>query len=276
VASPWLPSLVRIQSIHGEALGVSTYELTFEEPHVAERYRFRAGQFNMLYVPGFGEAAISISSDPATPEALGHTIRVAGNVTQALARSKPGDQIALRGPFGSAWPLDECRGADLVLAAGGIGLAALRSAIYRIASHRDDYGRVVLLYGARTPAHVLYTHEFEDWRKARIEVKVIVDIGDADWAGQIGVVPALFHPLRLDIPRTRVLTCGPEIMMRFAIFEALAREIPAEHIYLSMERNMSCALGFCGHCQLGPAFICKDGPVFSYKQMERYMHFEDL
>ena len=204
-----------------------------------------------------------------------HTIRIAGNVTRALARKKVGDQIALRGPYGSSWPMEACKGKDVVIACGGVALAPLRPAIYHIIAHRADYGRVFLLYGARTPGDLLYSREYAAWREADIEVEVTVDIGDQDWRGNMGVVPVLFYRLRLNAARTVILTCGPEIMIRFVIFEALARKISADRIFLSMERNMNCAIGHCGHCQLGPAFICKDGPIFSYRQMEPYMHLED-
>jgi NAD(P)H-flavin reductase len=274
--SPWMNHAVRIRHIKQEVAGIATYELTFEDPRVAQEFRFRPGQFNMLYLPGFGESAISISSDPQRHESLAHTVRVAGNVTRALARKKVGDQLAIRGPFGTAWPVDECRGQDVIIAAGGVGLAPLRPALYHILAHRQDYGRVFLLYGARTPHDLLFVDEHEAWRRAGIEVEVTVDLGDADWRGHIGVVPVLFYRLRLSAARTRIMTCGPEIMMRFVIFEALARKLRPEHIYISLERNMKCALGFCGHCQLGPVFVCKDGPIFTYAQMEPYMNLEDF
>jgi NAD(P)H-flavin reductase len=171
--------------------------------------------------------------------------------------------------------MEACRGRDVVIACGGVGLAPLRPAIYHIINHRADYGRVFLLYGARTPGDLLYAREYQAWRDADIEVEVTVDIGDQDWRGNMGVVPVLFYRMRLNAPRTMILTCGPKIMIRFVIFEALARKIPPDRIFLSMERNMNCAIGHCGHCQLGPAFICKDGPIFSYRQMEPYMHLED-
>lgn len=275
-ADPWLPHLTRIEQITHEAPGISTYDLRIENTDVADGFRFLPGQFNMLYLPGFGEAAISISSSSQLRETISHTVRVAGNVTRALARVPRGGQVAIRGPFGSAWPVEACRGSDVVIACGGVGLAPLRPAIYHMINHRDDYGRVHLLYGARTPSDLLFTNEYDTWRNADIEVNVTVDLGESDWEGHIGVVPMLFYRLRLDAPNTRVLTCGPEIMMRFVIFEALARKINSGHIYLSMERNMNCALGFCGHCQLGPAFVCKDGPVFTYAQMEPYLHLEDF
>ena len=230
----------------------------------------------MLYLPGFGESAISISSDPAHPEVLLHTIRVAGNVTRALARKRPGDQIGVRGPFGSSWPVEACRGHDLVIACGGVGLAPLRPVIYHILNHRDDYGRVILLYGARTPQDLLYADEYASWRDANIEVDVTVDIGDEDWHGHIGVVPVLFYRLRLKPEQTAIMTCGPEIMMRFVIFEALPERCRGRRSSCRWNATCSVRLGFCGHCQLGPTFVCKDGPVFTYKQMEPYLHLEDF
>jgi NAD(P)H-flavin reductase len=275
-ANPWLPQPATFGAIKDETPGIRTYELLFDDPEVAASYRFEPGQFNMLYLPGIGEAAISVSSDPGVPGLMAHTVRAAGNVTQALARLSPGDGLGIRGPFGSAWPMHACLGQDVVLACGGVGLAPLRPAIYHLLRHRGDYGRVILLYGARSPGDLLYTEEYDHWRARDIEVEVTVDIGGGDWQGNIGVVPVLFYRLRLHAARTRLLTCGPEIMIRFVIFEALARRLKPEHIYLSMERNMQCAIGLCGRCQLGPAFVCKDGPVFTYKQMEPYLHVEDL
>jgi NAD(P)H-flavin reductase len=274
--NPWAVQLARIQAIRPEVPGIWTYELELEDRQAAESFRFQPGQFNMLYLPGYGESAISISSDPGRPDKLEHTIRVAGTVTQALARKRVGDQIGVRGPFGAPWPTDACRGHDVVIACGGVGLAPLRPVIYHILSHRADYGRVFLLYGARTSNDLLFTAEYDAWREAGLEVQVTVDLGDANWRGHIGVVPVLFYRLRLNAPRTCVMTCGPEIMMRFVIFESLARKLRPEKIFISMERNMKCAIGFCGHCQCGPVFVCKDGPVFTYEQMEPYMHLEDL
>jgi len=275
-ARPWQTQPARIERIQPEVPGIATYELAMEDPEFAQAFRFQPGQFNMIYLPGFGESAISISSDPERPQRLGHTIRVAGNVTRALARRKVGDQVGIRGPFGSFWPMHLCRGQDVVIACGGVGLAPLRPAIFHILNHRDDFGRVFLLYGARTPKDLLYSAEYEVWRDGGIEVEITVDLGDADWRGHIGVVPILFYRLRLNASKTCVLTCGPEVMMRFVIFEALARKLRPEKIFISMERNMKCALGFCGHCQLGPAFVCKDGPVFTFQQMEPYLNLEDF
>jgi NAD(P)H-flavin reductase len=276
IDNPWVANSAKVVDVRTEVPGVSTYDLLFDKSDVAEDYRFKPGQFNMLYLPGFGESAISISSDPSRHGVLSHTVRVAGNVTQALGRMKVGGRIGVRGPFGSNWPVEASRGRDVVIACGGIGLAPLRPAIYEILNHRDDYGRVILLYGARTPDGLLYTSEYDGWRAKGIDLEVTVDIGDANWKGHIGVVPLLFYQHRLQADRTTVLSCGPEIMMRFVVFEALARKIRPENIFVSMERNMSCAMGFCGHCQIGPYFVCKDGPVFDYRQAEPFFNLEDF
>ncbi|MGO8736868.1 MAG: FAD/NAD(P)-binding protein [Terriglobia bacterium] len=273
---PMLPHPAVIEDIRPEAYGISTFSLVFTDPAQASTYRFQPGQFNMIYLPGFGEVAISISSNPGSPQVMGHTIRYAGSVTRALGRLKVGDMVGVRGPYGSAWPLDKAVGKSLVIVTGGIGLAPLRPALFSILRHREDFGRVVLLCGARTPADILYTEEFERWQAGGVEVHTTVDLADENWHGQVGVVPALFYRIRVDPKQTVVMTCGPEIMMRFVIYEALARRIPKESVFLSMERNMKCAVGFCGHCQFGPTFICKEGPILNFAAIEPLFGKEDF
>jgi NAD(P)H-flavin reductase len=273
---PMLPHPAVIEDIQPEAYGISTFSLVFLDPAEVSAYRFQPGQFNMLYLPGFGEVAISISSDPSLPRVVGHTVRYAGSVTRALGRLKVGDVIGVRGPYGSAWPLEKALGKNLVIVTGGIGLAPLRPALFSILHHREDFGRVVLLYGARTPADLLYTAQFARWQAGGIEMHTTVDLADENWRGLVGVVPALFYRIRVDPKQTLVMTCGPEIMMRFVIYEALARRIPKESIFLSMERNMKCAIGFCGHCQFGPTFMCKDGPVLNFAAIEPFFGKEDF
>ena len=275
-ADPMLPKPAVIQGIKPEAYGISTFSVEFEDPEAANSFRFEPGQFNMIYLPGMGEVAISISSDPHEPQPLGHTIRYAGSVTRAIGRLKIGDVIGLRGPYGSCWPMEAAKGKNLLIVAGGIGLAPLRPVLMSVIKNREAYGRVLLLYGARTPADLLYTGEFDHWQKSGIEVQVSVDLADENWRGQVGVVPQLFYRIRIDHKNTIVMTCGPEIMMRFVIYEALARRLPKDVIYVSMERNMKCAVGFCGHCQFGPTFICKHGPVLSYTAIEPFFGREDF
>jgi len=270
------PYWAKVVEIVSEAEGIATYWLEIEDLGMRKRYKFAHGQFNMLYIPGYGEAAISISSDPEKPELIGHTIRFVGNVTRAFSRLQVGDMVGLRGPFGTAWPIEAFRGHDIVIAAGGIGIAPLRSVIYHMYNHRQDYGKVFVLYGARTPKDLLYTDEYPAWQEKDINVMITVDRADQDWNGQVGVVPMLFYRTRFEKEKTVFFSCGPEIMMRFVVFEGLARRIAPENIYLSLERNMKCGQGFCGHCQMGPYFVCKDGPVFRFDQLEPYFNLEDL
>jgi NAD(P)H-flavin reductase len=240
-----------------------TFTLHIDLRELGESYRFRPGQFNMLYVFGVGEAAISISSDPAKPKNLVHTIHRVGVVTSALAQMKKGDSIGLRGPFGSSWPLDPAIGKDVCIIAGGVGLPPLRPLLYTLFRKRSSYGRIILLYGARSPLDLLYRVELEAWGKLEnVEVLQTVDRGDSSWKGHIGVVTSLLSYVTLDARATIAYVCGPETMMRFTLDELERRGISEHQIYVSLERNMKCAIGFCGHCQFGPTFICKDGPVF--------------
>jgi len=270
------PYWAEVKDITQETEKVSTYWLEFIDKKIRQPYTFASGQFNMLYLPVYGEAAISISSDPEKPELIGHTIQFVGNVTNAISRMDIGQQIGVRGPFGTSWPTQACRGKDVLIATGGIGLAPLRPVIHEIINHRDEYAKVTLLYGARSPQDLLFVDQYEEWKDKGIEIILTVDMADEDWSGWVGVVPILFYHLRLNKDNTVVFSCGPEIMMHFVVYEALARRIPPENIYLSLERNMKCGQGFCGHCQIGPYFICKDGPVFSYDQLEPFFELEDF
>lgn len=272
--SPWRVVMATVRAIALETPGVATYDLAFDD--VATKYTFQPGQFNMLYLPGVGEVAISVSSDPAKPEKLRHTIRAVGNVTRAIGRLKPGDKIGVRGPFGTAWPVEQSRGQNVIVAAGGLGLAPLRPAIYHLIRHRAEYGRVTVLYGARTPGDLLYADEYEQWRTAGIDVQMTVDVGSPEWRGSIGFVTTLLAKLSLDAQRTVVFTCGPEVMMRFIADGGVNRGIPADRVFVSLERNMNCAVGLCGHCQFGPSFACKDGPVFSFDRVRRLMLVENM
>jgi len=268
---PLLPRFATIRSIEEETSDVHTLVL-----EMGDDWSFAPGQFNMLYEPGCGEAAISISSAPGEPGLAAHTIRRAGNVTSSLLAKRPGDVVGVRGPFGSSWPWSRHRGADIVIAAGGIGLAPLRPLILDLLAHRNDIGSVHVLYGARTPAGLLYRRQYDAWRAGGIAVDLTVDHPDDDWDDHVGVVPALLESVELVPERTVLFTCGPEIMMRFTARAAKSHGIPDDRIYLSMERNMNCAVGFCGHCQLGGEFVCRDGPVFTYERIGRYLFVEEF
>jgi NAD(P)H-flavin reductase len=254
-----------------------TFTLTLDMSDWAGQFRFMPGQFNMVYVFGVGEAAISISSDPQKTNLLDHTIHRVGTVTTALAQKKRGDVIGLRGPYGSSWPIDAAAGKDVCIVSGGIGLAPLRPVVYSLARQRDLYKRIIVLYGGRSPLDLLYRVELEKWaNENNIETLVTVDRGDTSWKGHIGVVTGLFNSIKLDARETVAYVCGPEIMMRYTVDELDRRGVPPEQIFLSMERNMKCAVGFCGHCQFGPTFICKEGPVYPLPKIRPLMERKEL
>jgi NAD(P)H-flavin reductase len=275
--NPWLTQTVVIDDLVHEADGVATYRLTYPDGTDVNSYHFTPGQFNMLYLPGVGESAISMSGDAAEANGWVHTVRVAGNVTKTLAQLRRGDTLGLRGPFGTGWPINELIGRDVIIVAGGLGLAPLRPLIYHLINHRDQYGRVWLIAGARTSDGLLYAREYANWKKAGIEVQLTVDRPTAGWAGHVGVVTLLID--RLQLPRaseTCLVACGPEVMMKYAAVSGKKQGVDDQRVWASLERNMQCAAGVCGHCQLGPEFICKDGPVLRYDRVHRFLYVEQL
>ena len=269
-ADPMLPAPWIVRRVTKETKDTFTLAL---EPSDGARSAYRPGQFSMLWVFGVGEAPISISGDPDDLSQLVYTIRAVGQVTQAAVSRSPGEAIGVRGPFGTAWPLKESRGKDVVVVAGGIGLAPLRGVIYQVLARREEYGRLIIVYGARSPLDLLYRKELAVWsRHANVQVLITVDYGGVSWRGHVGVVTTLFRYVRLLPEETIAMICGPEVMMRFAARELETRGVAQENLHLSMERNMKCAVGFCGHCQWGPHFICKDGPVFSYSRIRPLLY----
>ena len=256
------PTLFRVAQTSRETS--DTFTLGLESLDHAP-FAFAPGQFDMLYVFGVGEVPISISGDPARPELLVHTIRAVGAVTRALQKLRPGDVVGVRGPFGTPWPVEEARGHDVVIVAGGIGLAPLRPALYHVLLHRGLYGKVLLAYGARTPNDLLFARELRAWRsRFDVDVEVTVDRASGRWLGGVGVVTKLIERAPVDGSSAIAFVCGPEVMIRFSVMALEKRGLAHSSIYVSMERNMKCAVGLCGHCQFGPYFVCRDGPVFRY------------
>ncbi len=239
--------------------------------------RFAPGQFNMLTAFGVGEVPISVSGDPAHRRGMTHTIRAVGPVTRALVGMRAGDALGLRGPFGTGWPMDEAAGRDVVVMAGGVGLAPLRPALYRLLAERERYGRIVLLYGTRSPADILFREELAAWRRRfDIEIEITVDHAGQEWHGHVGVVTTLLAHATFDAAHSIALVCGPEVMMRFSIVALRDAGVRDSAIYLSMERNMKCAVGLCGHCQFGALFVCSDGPVFRYDLVQDRLALREL
>jgi NAD(P)H-flavin reductase len=263
---PFLPQPFRLRRARAEAQGIVTLELAADD---GLPLHFQPGQFNMLYAFGVGEIPISISGDPAEPERLVHTLRGVGPVSRALCALRRAEVIGVRGPYGTGWPIEVARGRDVVFIGGGIGLSPLRPAILHVLAHRAAYGRVVILHGAREPGELLHRDDLERWRaRFDVEVGVTVDRAQPGWHGQVGVVTGLIGRAGFDPAQAVAMLCGPEIMMRFAARDLARRGVAADDIWVSMERNMKCAVGLCGHCQLGPDFVCTDGPVFALPRVQ--------
>ena len=272
---PMLPQPWKVSRSRRET--ADTWTLELERAGRGLPAPFTPGQFNMLYVHGVGEVPISISGDPADPSRFVHTVRAVGAVSGAIARLRPGDIVGVRGPYGTGWPVVEAEGMDVMILAGGIGLAPLRPAIYELLSVRRRYGKIVLHYGARTPDDILFRPEVEGWRaRFDFDVEVSVDRGSTDWRGHVGVVTHLLAKARFDPLNAFALVCGPEVMIRFGVMELQRLGVTDDRIFVSMERNMKCGIGLCGHCQYGPKFVCKDGPVFPFEAVRELFARREL
>ena len=272
--APMLPRRFRVTARRRETADVVTLGL---EPLDGPQLEFAPGQFNMLYAFGVGEVPISISGDPAVPRPLLHTIREVGAITRALCGTEPGGVVGLRGPFGTDWGLGAAEGADVLVIGGGIGVAPLRPAIRGLLASRERYGRISVLVGARSPDLLLFADELKVLADgAGVHVAMTVDHTDPSWSGSVGVVTDLLREAPFDPASAVAMICGPEVMIRFTAKALLARGVAAERIRVSMERNMKCAVGHCGHCQLGPEFICKDGPISPYGRVERLMAIAEV
>ena len=274
LSDPMVPDRFRVTGTSRET--ADTWTLALEPLDRAGPLEFTPGQFNMVYAFGVGEVPLSISGDPARPAPLVHTVRAVGAATRAICAAQPGAVLGVRGPFGSDWPVGAAAGADLVVVAGGVGLAPVRPIVYQALARRREFGRILVLYGGREPDQLLYAEELRQWREHGVEVDVTVDIARGEWPGKVGVVPGLIGRAEFE-PRTAVaFVCGPEAMMRFSAEALLDRDLSPERVFVSMERNMKCAIGQCGHCQLGPEFVCRDGAVFSYARIGHAFRIREI
>jgi NAD(P)H-flavin reductase len=275
VNDPLLPLRYRVTRRRQEL--VDTFSLEMEPMDGTPLIRCGPGQFNMLYVYGVGEVPISLSGYTRDGERLIHTVRVVGPVTRAMSGLDEGDVLGVRGPYGTCWPLDLAEGRDVLFAAGGLGLAPLRLAIQHVLDNRSLFGNVCVFFGARSPELILFRHALERWRgRFDITVDVTVDYAGGDWAGKVGVVTNLLDRNDYDPEDTCAMICGPEVMMRYSAKSLLERGLDPDRIHLSMERNMKCAVGYCGHCQFGPGFVCRDGAVYRYSDIDRLLELAEL
>jgi NAD(P)H-flavin reductase len=274
--TPYTLHPARVTARRVEAEGIFTFTLRFVDDAVRRAYRFEPGQFNMLYAYGVGEVPISIVSDPDDPTALEHTIRVAGRVTGVMGCWKVGDVVGVRGPYGRGWPMEAARGRDVVIVTGGLGCAPVVGVINYIFRRREDYGTLHILHGVKAPNELLYRERFDAWRAhPRTRVYLTADQPDKSWRYRVGVVTNIFDDLQVN-PSAIVMMCGPEVMMHHAVRTLRQKGVQEEAMFLSIERHMECAVGLCGHCQLGPQFVCKDGPVFCYAAVKPWFGVSGL
>ena len=258
--------LERIQ----EGPNLFTLRMKFTDPDIQDVYEFEPGQFNMLYLYGVGDVPISIVNDPLDSHIIDHTIRVVGRVTRGIDKLKAGDRIGLRGPYGRGWPMQQSKGKDIVIVTGGLGCAPVVSVINYIEQRREEYGRLNIVQGVKHTADLIWQDRYDKWRQLpNTRVMLAADVGEALWPWHVGPVTSLFDQLMFNPDNVAVMMCGPEGMMRVVCRHMLDKGVPDSQLFLSMERNMQCAIGHCGHCQYGSKFICKDGPVFSYDEVRK-------
>jgi len=262
----YTPIEARLVQVIDETPTIKTFVL---EP--AQPIEFRAGQFIQLTMPGVGEAPFTPSSDPAKPERLEVTVLRTGRVTDALHSAKEGDVLGVRGPFGKGYPVDTLAGKEVLVVGGGVGLAPLRALLYTLFSSLKDLKRVSIKYGARTPEELLYRSSFDEWdKKDKVDVSVTIDTPAPEWTGHVGLVTSLLQELDLDMANTVAFSCGPAIMLKFVTESLLDKGLTPSQIYLSMNRRMSCGIGKCGRCNIGPYYLCKDGPDMCYEEIKDY------
>jgi sulfhydrogenase subunit gamma (sulfur reductase) len=267
--NPYLVQEAEILERIDEATGIFTLRLRFSDAALQRAYTFQPGQFNMVYLYGVGEVAISIVSDPRDEHIFDHTIRVVGRVTRGLAQLQTGQYIGIRGPFGRGWPLQEAQGRDVLIVTGGLGCAPTISVINYVLNRRERYGRLIIMQGVKHANDLLWRERYAQWAKQPdTQVIIAADEGVSIWPWHVGRVTDLFDSIHLDPVNAVAMMCGPEGMMHAAVKQLTQRGMDEASIYLSMERNMQCAVGHCGHCQYGGMFICKDGPVFAFPQVK--------
>ena len=263
-AGPY-PLEAAVIGVEQESPTIVTLTLCLTDTEAANAYQFSPGQYNMLYIKGIGEIPMSIASDPDTPEALSHTVRAVGRVSRRLCELEPGDRIGLRGPFGRGWPLEQLGGRDLIIVTGGLGCAPVAPVISYVNERRQDFGRLAILHGVKHCDDLIWDGCYTEWAaQDNTQVLLSADRSDHTWAHTTGPVTELFSQLEIPPAEAAAMICGPELMQHACAEWLLANDMPAGDIWLSLERNMQCATGLCGHCQFGEHFICRDGPVFRY------------
>jgi sulfite reductase subunit B len=270
--SPYTFIETEVLNVATETSNIKTFTLRPKEP-----IPFKAGQFMDVSVPGVGEAPFTPSSNHNIADKLDFTIMSVGRVTKLLHEMKKGGMVGLRGPYGTAYPISEWKNKEVFIVGGGVGLAPLRALLYALFNNVADYKKIIVKYGARTSKDIVYVNEIEKWKKraANVDIGITVDIGDESWKGNVGLVTTVLKDSGVDINNSVSIVCGPPIMMKFVTFKLLDMGFKDSQIYLSMEKNMSCGIGKCGHCRIGPYYACKDGPVFTYDKLKNLPNIWD-
>jgi NAD(P)H-flavin reductase len=265
----YLPFDAEIVNRTQESATIFTLTMKFSDPLVQQKYRFLPGQFNMVYLFGVGEVAISIVSDPDDNTVCGHTIHNVGRVTNGLSLLKVGDHVGIRGPFGHGWPIEKAKGKDILIITGGLGCAPSVSVINYIVKRRKEFGRLIILQGVKHSDDFIFRKQYDQWKMLPdTQVLLAADVSRPNWPGYTGLITGLIDQIEIDPNNTICMMCGPEGMMRASVERLAKLNLSVNNIYSSLERNMECAVGHCGHCQFGGKFICKDGPVFCYADIQ--------
>jgi len=271
IENPYRPIKAEITEVISETPTIKTIRV---EPK--ERIIFETGQFIELTIPGIGEAPFTPSSRPAMKDIMELTVMSVGKVTEKIHELKKGDIVGVRGPFGKGYPMDMFKGKEILVVGGGCGFAPLRSLMYELFDRSGEFKKLFFRGGCKTPQELLYRSEIDDWAKREdLDIKLTVDKGDNSWKGNVGVVTTILEDIDIDYENGIAIVCGPPIMMKFSTKKLLEMGFKSENIYLSMEKNMSCGIGKCGHCRLGIYYVCKDGPVFSYDKIKDFSNIWD-
>jgi sulfhydrogenase subunit gamma (sulfur reductase) len=271
----YLPHLAVIEKIVDETADTKTFHFNFKDENLREEFTFQSGQFCLLSVLGIGEAPFCISSSPTRRDRLECSVRQVGSLTRALHRLGAGAEIGFRGPYGNSFPLEFLAGKNLVFVGGGIGLAPLRSLVWNVIDNRDKYGRIDIIYGARSPADLCFSYDLEAWQQDKtVNVVTTVDKGDGEWQGRVGLVPVVLGEVAPSPDNSVAIVCGPPIMIRFT-FPVLERfGFSPEQVLTTLEKRMKCGIGKCGRCNIGNIYVCRDGPVFSYAEIKSFISSE--
>jgi sulfite reductase subunit B len=269
--NPYRPIETEVLDVITESPTIITLKL-----RPKEELGFETGQFIELTVPGVGEAPFTPSSSPSLREKMDVTVMKVGKVTNEIHNLNKGNIVGLRGPYGKGYPLDDFKGKEILVLGGGVGLAPLRSLMYALFGRMNDFKRVYFRYGARTPKDIIYKEEVKQWsQRSDLDFRITVDDGDESWTGHVGLVTTILDGMAIEANKGIGVVCGPPIMMKFGTLKLLELGFKEENIYLSMEKNMSCGFGKCGHCRIGTYYTCKDGPVFTYDKIKKFPNIWD-